>query len=129
MPDILRASAGEPVVWLLTLTTPLGSVERVTFTNEKLANAQRDFLLHHGVGSVTVERLPLATPELLADKERLDWMERDHNAVAHPVFRSTGHDAAFGVTVKHEEGSGFSPNGKLREAIDAARAARPEVLR
>lgn len=72
------------------------------------------------------ERLPLATPEMVADAERLDWMERDHNALVYPALRVQSGADGFGVTVKHEEGRGFSPNGKLREAIDAARAARPE---
>lgn len=60
------------------------------------------------------------------DSVRLDWMERDHNARVFPALRESACDATFGVSVQHEEGKGFSPNGKIREAIDAARAARPE---
>lgn len=55
------------------------------------------------------------------DRERLDWLERDHNARVFPSL-GVGPDGAnwFGVRVDHEQGKGFSPNGKLREAIDAA---------
>jgi hypothetical protein len=56
---------------------------------------------------------------LLADKARLDWLERDHNAKVYPS-QCFGD---FGVRVMHEDGIGFAESGKVRDAIDAARAA------
>jgi hypothetical protein len=56
---------------------------------------------------------------LLADKARLDWLERDHNAKVYPS-QCFGD---FGVLVMHEDGIGFAESGKVRDAIDAARAA------
>jgi hypothetical protein len=53
------------------------------------------------------------------DTARLDWLERDHNAKVYPTMLA----GDFGVLVEHEEGKGFALNGKIRNAIDAARAA------
>ena len=50
------------------------------------------------------------------DSARLDWMERDHNARVFPSISNND----FGVRVESDNGSGFSANGKVREAIDAA---------
>jgi len=109
-------SEGITEVWRVVCESGYDNV----FLDEDMAISEAAML------GVDVLRLPLATTEQVKDTERLDWLERDHNAVVHPALRGTGDDVAFGVAVKHEEGSGFSPNGKLREAIDAARAARPE---
>lgn len=52
-----------------------------------------------------------------ADVARLDWLERDHNAKVYPG-RLLGD---FGVQVESENGRGFSIDGSVRQAIDAAR--------
>jgi hypothetical protein len=61
-------------------------------------------------------RLVAERDALAQDAARLDWLERDHNATVYPTLQH----GDFGVLVMSEHGRGFSPNGKVREAIDAA---------